>query len=280
VKRRDTLAQGRAGQWLGGLALAALYANVAAMRGFAACVGLVVVLGCFTLVVAPDDRADPNLSNHRPTVVIDPGHGGNDGGASSREHLEKELTLRLAEALKVRLEELGYATVMTRTDDRYLALSERVAVVNAREEPSLLISLHFNRGNAAYINGVETYYCEEKQAPPRGWRWIGFFNPPDEVDTGEVLAAEVQQAIVAKTGARDRGIRPSKFYVTRHTWSPAILVEGGFLSNRMEAALLASQDYLGRMAEGIAQGVENWYERQSDPFNPRPGQLAKADGAK
>lgn len=270
---------GRPGK-LGGLASAALYANLAAMRGFVACVGLIVVLGCFTLVVAPDDRADPNLSTHRPTVVIDAGHGGNDGGAKSRNHLEKELTLRLANLLDARLKELGFATVMTRTEDRYVALSERVAAVNAIAEPALLVSLHFNRGEAAYINGVETYYCEDKHAPPRGWRWIGFFNPPEDVDTGEALAGEVQQAIVAKTGARDRGIRPARFYVTRHTWSPAILVEGGFLSNRMESTLLANADYLGRMADGIAKGVATWYERQADPFAPpHPGQLARAENA-
>ncbi len=239
-----------------GLAADSIRANLDAMRRFFACVGLIVLVGCFTLVIAPNDPAE--LAFDRPTIVIDAGHGGVDGGAKSKEALEKELTLQLALRLQKVLEENGFPTVMTRTDDTYLSLEERVAIANAVKGPSLFVSVHFNRGSAGYINGIETYYAKAKVPGEEEWRWVGFFNDDGRLDTGEELAAEVQQELVKKTGARDRGIRPSRFYVTRFTRAPAVLIEAGFLTNRMEAALLRDEAYHQRLANGIAKGIRRW----------------------
>lgn len=247
-----------------------------------ACVGLIVLAGCFTLVVVPDDSPGfrhPVCANRYPTIVIDAGHGGNDEGAKCRGVLEKTLTLELAFDLETALHERGFPTVLTRTEDRYVALSERVAVANNLESPALFISLHFNQGNGQSISGIETFYAAFKTPPPsaKSWTWVGFFNGPEKVDSGETLAADVQSALVAKTGARDRGIRARNLYVTRNTRVPAILIEGGFLTNLMEETLLQNDDYRKTLAEGIADGVDAW--RQSQPKPPPlsvPGPLAQA----
>ena len=228
-----------------------------------ACVGLIVLVGCFTLVIAPDEPASFSpFSTGLPIIVIDAGHGGNDEGAKCRGVLEKTLTLDVAFRLEKILHERGYRTILTRTDDRYVALSDRVAVANALDGAALFVSIHFNQGSAGYINGIETFYASFKIPPPKTWTWVGFFNRPEDLDSGENLAADVQLAVVEKTGARNRGIRPRDLYVTRNTRVPAILVEGGFLTNRMESHLLSDDDYANRLADGIAEGVETWVRAQ------------------
>lgn len=246
------------------------------MRHFAACVGLVILLGGVTLVIAPNIVPDPQDAlrmGERPTVVIDAGHGGTDSGASARNLSEKTLTLEFARRLEQKLRRRGFSTLLTRTDDRYLALPERVAVANALEGPALFISLHFNKGGADSIHGIETFYSSNKAFLPRGWRWVGFFNEPALPDTGEKLAACVQTALVDHTGARDRGIRDRDLYVTRHIDAPAILIEGGFLSNPMESALVNHPVYMNRLTDGIVEGVINWC-RACRTYPKPPAQLA------
>ncbi len=248
-------------------------------RSHAACVGLIVVAGCFTLIIAPDDPSEPiSLPEDRPTIVIDAGHGGNDDGAKSKGVIEKVVTLDLAERLETALRRRGFPTVQTRIDDRYVALEERVATANRQEGATLFVSLHFNQAGGKGINGIETFYATNKKLrpiQPKGWKWIGFFNPPESPDCGEYLAADVQSAVVAKTGARNRGIRARNLYVIRRTRGPAILIEGGFMSNTMEGYLLGSPDYMNRLAEGITDGIEAWWRMQ-----PRKLSLPLAEGAK
>ena len=243
------------------------------MRAYVACVGLIVLAGCFALVIAPDEvTMQSPFPSGRPTIVIDPGHGGNDEGAKWHGVLEKTLTLDVSFRLERVLNERGFRTVLTRTDDHYVALSDRVAVANALDGPVLFVSVHFNQGSSGSINGVETFYANSKTPPPANWTWVGFFNRPEQLDSGENLAADVQLAVVNKTGARNRGIRPRDLYVTRNTRVPAILIEGGFITNRMESQLLSGDEYANRLAEGIAEGVETWL--QSQPKSP-PSRLAQ-----
>lgn len=243
------------------------------MRAQIACVGLIVLVGCFTLVFAPDDSSDlgpvlPEL----PTIVIDAGHGGIDSGARCRGVTEKVLTLDTALRVNRALQKLGYRTILTRTDDHYVSLPNRVEVANALNGPALFVSIHFNQGSEGDINGVETFYASFKAPHPRDWTWVGFFNPVQGIDSGENLAALVQTAVIAKTGARDRGIRARDLYVTRSTRVPAILIEGGFISNTMEAHLLGTDGYANLLAQGIADGVDAWCHSQTRPI---PNSLAK-----
>lgn len=242
---------------------------VALMRENLACVGLIVLVGCFTLVISPDDLLRPPAPESEPgmpTIVIDPGHGGMDEGARSKGVVEKELTLEMAFRVEKELQKRGFATLMTRTEDRYVSLADRVAVANELEVPSVFISIHFNQGNTSRMNGVETFYALFKAPLSADWTWVGLFDTVQQQDfSDETLAAEVQGAVVAKTGARNRGALPRDLYVTRKTRVPAILIEGGFITSTKEKERLASDEYAEQLAQGIAEGVEKWYLARPKP---------------
>ena len=235
-------------------------------RDCIACVGLIVLAGCFTLVIVPDvddEESDWTFPASRlPAVIIDAGHGGRDEGAKSRGVLEKTLTLDVALRLERILNMRGFPTVQTRTDDVFITLPERSTIANRVKGPSVFVSIHFNQGSGKDAAGIETFYADTKVPLVSDWTWVGFFRRAEPLDTGEELAAEVQYAVILKTGAKDRGIRARHLYVTRHTMAPAILVEGGFISNRMESHLLNEGDYANSLAVGIADGIEAWWRTQ------------------
>jgi N-acetylmuramoyl-L-alanine amidase len=240
-------------------------------RPCVACVGLVVLAGSFALVISPDPEEDDDRTfpfSQLPAVIIDAGHGGKDEGAKCRGVREKDLTLDVALRLEHILNARGFPTVQTRTEDVFVPLPERSAIANRIKGPSLFVSIHFNQGDGRDTAGIETFYADNKVPPPNDWTWMGFFTRSEPADLGENLAAEVQYAVVLKTGARDRGIRARHLYVTRHTRNPAILVEGGFLSNRMESHLLNDADYANSLASGIADGIVAWCKTQHIPARP------------
>lgn len=220
------------------------------------CVGLVAFLGQFLLVLGPDPL-QPQASHPLPTIVIDPGHGGNDEGAKSRGLKEKEVTLSIARLLGQQLSAMGYPVVFTRETDRYVALSERVHIANAavRDGRSpLFISIHLNVDGQQATDGVETFYAKEKAASfGQGWMWVGFFSATTE--PGDLLAASIQTAIIQSTETRNRGVKARNLYVVNNTRCPAVLVEAGFLSNPMEAQLLRNEDYCRRIAHSITEGI-------------------------
>lgn len=227
------------------------------------CVGLVVLVGCFAVVIAPDPEDDGESRfplSGLPVVIIDAGHGGKDEGAKCRGVAEKNLTLDTAQRLEKELKARGFSTVQTRDGDVFVPLSQRAAVANRVHGPAIFVSIHFNQGSARDQAGIETFFADSKVPPFDTWTWAGFFNLPDlSLDMGEDLAARVQAAVVLQTGARNRGVRARHLYVTRHTRIPAILVEGGFITNRMESDLLKDGDYGKHIAAGIADGIEAWW---------------------
>ena len=246
------------------------------------CVGLVVLVGSLTFVITPDE--DPASGKARaasrsgalPTVVIDPGHGGRDEGARSHGLVEKKLTLDLAKRVDKRLRVFGFPTVLTRTDDRYLSLPERAAIGNKTDD-SLFVSLHFNQNATSAASGVETYYETEKVPPETAWTWIGFFNKPDtsQCESGETLAGYVQTSLVLRTEAANRGIKRRDLFVVRHVRGPSVLVEAGFISNPVEARLLANGEYRERLATAIVEGVMSYVK--SRPRPAEPSKLAKLE---
>jgi len=241
-------------------------------RTWAACVGLVVLLGSFSLVIAPDTETEDETTFPTallPAVVIDAGHGGKDEGAKCRGVLEKTLTLDVALRLERALNKRGFPTIQTRTEDVFVSLADRAAIANRVKGPAVFVSIHFNQGSGREITGIETFYADNKAPPVTDWTWVGFFTPPHPLETGEELAAEVQYAATLKTGARDRGIRARHLYVTRHTSMPAILVEGGFISNRTESRMLSDDEYADTLAQGIAEGISSWW-RAKNKIAPPP----------
>ncbi|MEO8350543.1 MAG: N-acetylmuramoyl-L-alanine amidase [Chthoniobacteraceae bacterium] len=252
------------------------------MQNTMPCVGLAVMAGCLTFVIAPDEfptlesRIEAALDPALPTIVIDAGHGGKDDGARASGLVEKDLTLDVAIRVDQLLQNAGFTTAFTRETDQYLTLAERAAMANGIEN-SLFVSLHFNQSTTSAATGVETYYATEKVAPEAAWTWIGYFTEPEspaDADTGEELAGYVQAALLNRTNATNRGIKARKLYVVRHTRSPAILVECGFLSNPFEARLIASTAYRDRLAAAIVEGIIQF--QKGRPQAEPPTQLVKA----
>lgn len=237
------------------------------------CVGLVVLGGCLTLIVMPDDAppSSKEVPSERartemPTIVVDPGHGGRDDGTKWRGVGEKEMTLDVGLRVERLLKQSGFPTVMTRRDNVYVTLEERARIANQLAD-ALFVSIHFNSDPTGNSSGIETFYARQKEPPAAEWTWIGLFNRPDPVenDTSEVLAGAVQTALGTRTQAKSRGIHSCNFYVVHHTRCPAILVEGGFISNVFEAQLLSYDQYRETLAQGIVEGVLTYQKMRSRP---------------
>jgi N-acetylmuramoyl-L-alanine amidase len=253
------------------------------MRNAMPCVGLVVLGGCLTFIVAPDEvpplssRVASALEPGFPTVVIDPGHGGKDEGARGNGLKEKDLALDVALRVEKTLNSYNFPTVLTRRDDSFLHLSERAAIAN-KIDNAIFVSIHFNQGGDSSASGVETYYASDKVAPESAWTWVGFFNKPDPLpgDNGETLAGFVQSSLVIRTDAANRGIKPRDLYVVRHTRCPAVLVEPGFINNPIECRLLSNPEYRERLARAVAEGVMS-YQKSRPRTAPVPPKIAQAE---
>jgi N-acetylmuramoyl-L-alanine amidase len=216
-------------------------------------------------------------------IVLDPGHGGKDPGAVSKDGRikEKDITLEVANLLKNRLLSAmpGVKVEMTRTDDRFLTLQERTALANSLNA-DLFISLHCNADSDSSSRGVETFYLS-KASSPRAMRMAARENGIPLATMSDLqatlldlmltskksesakLAKTVQSCLVknlAKSAPkiRDRGIKRAPFYVLIGAKMPAILVECAFISNGREEQKLTSTGYLDSVALGIANGAATY----------------------
>ena len=189
-------------------------------------------------------------------VVLDPGHGGQDSGAICGAIFEKDLTLDIAQRVDRLLQAQGLATLMTRVGDSYVSLQDRAAVTN-RARDCIFVSIHFNESKKT-ASGVETYYAEHQAAPaPRLVSWIPFFQGPAAESpalASQSLARFIQEAMIARTKAANRGTKAEQFFVIANVDVPAVLVEAGFL-NKEELAKVESNDYRDQMAAAISEGI-------------------------
>ncbi|MBI4961814.1 MAG: N-acetylmuramoyl-L-alanine amidase [Desulfomonile tiedjei] len=213
-------------------------------------------------------------------VVIDPGHGGKDPGAVSKDGgiKEKNVTLEVAYLVKKRLlsDVRGIKVEMTRTDDRFLTLQERTALANSLNA-DLFISLHCNADSHSSSRGVETFYLS-KASSPRAMRLAARENGIPLAEMSDLqatlldlmlaskksesdrLANTVHHALVqdlakAAPKIRNRGVKRAPFYVLLGAKMPAILVECAFISNGRDEQKLTSAQYLDAVATGIAAGA-------------------------
>ena len=219
------------------------------------------------------------LEENRPTngvaVVIDPGHGGGDSGAVAHGMVEKELNLDVGERVASVLRAHGVTVQLTREDDHFVPLPERVRMANAIPG-AIFVSIHFNDASgdgkaAARASGIETFYSESKDIPPPGWVWTSLYggsahgpSPGDEagwaIREGQTLADAIQGSLITGTAATDRGIKERGLYVTRRVLGPAVLVEGGFVSHPAEARLLGDPSYRQKLADSVAAGILRYLE--------------------
>jgi len=179
----------------------------------------------------------PILVPRAPTetvVVLDAGHGGNDPGAVRGDVQEKEVTLQIIAKLKKVLESKGARIVLTRSDDTFVSLEDRVKITNT-VSPNLFLSVHINSlESTSNIYGIETYFQTDQSRP---------------------LADRVHSSLVSGLGAPDRSVRKARFYVINHTPIPAILAEVGYITNKAERDRLISSDYQQKVASALARGV-------------------------
>lgn len=200
----------------------------------------------------------PQTSKPFAVVVLDPGHGGQDSGAMCGGVMEKDLTLDVARRVDRLLDSEGVATLMTRLGDSYVSLADRAAFGN-RAKDSIFISIHFNEDNKPVASGVETYYAAHQiDSGSTFASWLPFFSrPPSNSPKPESqsLAGFIQEALVARTRSVDRGTQPKQFFVIANVSSPAVLIEGGFITNKDELSKLASEDYRDQLAAAVADGI-------------------------
>jgi N-acetylmuramoyl-L-alanine amidase len=194
------------------------------------------------------------------TIVLDPGHGGHDNGATCAFGYEKNFSLDVANRARMLLMQAGYKVVMTRTTDTFIPLGERVRLANQYSN-ALFIAIHFNSGGNG--TGLETYTLAPRGVPSMmadGPRITDL-----EVCAGHVndaqniaLATATHAALVVRSRMFDRGIKRARFVVIRDIAIPGVLIEGGFLSNDYDARLIATPSYRQQMALSILQAVQNY----------------------
>jgi N-acetylmuramoyl-L-alanine amidase len=212
-------------------------------------------------------------------VILDPGHGGQDSGAMCGGVLEKDLTLDVARRIDRLLDSEGIATLMTRLGDTYVALADRAAFAN-RITNCIFVSIHFNEDNKPVASGVETYYASHQITTnsslaswlPFLWRPLSGSPNPES----QSLAGFIQEALVARTRAIDRGTQPAQFFVIANVTAPAVLIEGGFLTNKEDISKLTSEDYRDQIAAAVADGILHY----RDATSQRKPALAATDPEK
>lgn len=214
-------------------------------------------------------------------IVLDPGHGGRDPGASAFGMKEKDIVLQVAKKLAAKLrKELGYEVILTRNDDTYISLEERTAIANTNGA-DLFISLHLNAHPSAKVYGFETYYLN-LSSDPDAIRVAALENATSthqlsdlqsilsdimknsKIDESSRLANKVQDAL--SSGLTDRkyaqakslGVKQAPFYVLIGAEMPAILVEMAFLSNKTDANQVKKEGYQDALAAEIVQGLQSY----------------------
>lgn len=175
-------------------------------------------------------------------IILDPGHGGDDPGALSRDKIpEKILTLKTAQQVAARLQAAGATVYLTRNEDRRSNLREISQWTN-KTGADVLISLHYNATYSSRMAGTETYY----------------YNP-----VSRRFAQEMHEALIRGLRRRDHGLHRTPFYIVKNTEVPSVLLEPVYLSNNEESDLANTAAFRDQLAEAIVKGVENYFRSHS-----------------
>lgn len=193
------------------------------------------------------------------TIVIDPGHGGRDPGTQSTKYgyEEKTLTLATAHLISDYLRDQGYNVIMTRNADQFISLQERSKIANL-QKADLFVSVHYNYSINKEVDGVEIFFYDGKQGQSEVRKIAS-----------QKLGKTVLACVLKHTSAHSRGVKVGNYAVIRETTMPAILVEGGFLSNAEELKKLKDPKYLHFMAYAIARGIETYFEPSQISVNQK-----------
>ncbi|WJQ00172.1 N-acetylmuramoyl-L-alanine amidase [Geobacillus stearothermophilus] len=174
------------------------------------------------------------------TIVLDAGHGGKDGGAKSVAGVkEKELTLGTARLLKNKLQSYGARVVLTRSSDEYVPLSARVAAARLYQADAF-ISLHYDSAADPDASGITIYYYD---------RFADY-----------ELAQSFQGLFRQLSALPFRGIAFGDYYVLRENEKPSVLLELGYLSNRSDAAVVATNGYQEAVTTAIVNAMRHYFQ--------------------
>lgn len=226
------------------------------------------------------------------TILIDPGHGGEDDGArallkyskkKSKVIREKDIALSLSKKIHDELQKKGFTSYLTRSVDRSVSLAERAEIAE-KIEADLFISVHINSSEKSSPRGFETYYLdnhddsavkkveEVENKDLKGEELIINKILTDlviqrTVTSSKGLASSIHSNIQKKVGSKyrmkDRGVKPGLFYVLALTKRPAILLEVGFLSNSSELKKMLRNDLQDNYARAVALGIEDYLKKQT-----------------
>jgi N-acetylmuramoyl-L-alanine amidase len=197
---------------------------------------------------------NPPLLVQNFLIVIDPGHGGHDTGTQSiskPRYQEKSLNLVTAQFVKGFLQQLGYQVFMTREDDTFISLDKRAQLANEKK-PTLFVSIHYNSAPNAEAQGVEVFFYQSKDKKERTLK-------------SKRLAQAILKNVLVHTQAKSRGVKQANYAVIRETNMPAVLVEGGFVTNEAELQNLKDPTYLKKLAWGIVRGIEEYTSKLHHP---------------
>lgn len=197
------------------------------------------------------------------TVILDPGHGGKDPGATNSIGKEAEYNLKVAGRIREKLEAKGFRVVMTRTNDKFLSLQERVDLANAIDENAIFVSIHFNSGGS-HARGIETFTLSPPGVAHYGRGVVPSDNQQktgNQNDSANIaLATAVHGTILRRLEkyTLDRGIKRARFSVLSGVKHPAILLEGGFMSHQYEARLIDNDAYQNTIAIGVVEAIAKY----------------------
>lgn len=191
-------------------------------------------------------KEDVIVSKNGKIVVIDPGHGGSDGGSSGNGLTEKTWTLETSKLIQKYLEGLGYTVIMTRTNDTFVGLSQRAIIAN-NSKAHIFISVHFNAFASVSAKGYEDFIYSY-------------------LANGDNVTPNLQNKIHSRTsaytkaqGIDNRGKKRADFAVIRETYMPAILLEAGFCTNPSDARAMAKNTFKDGFARAVVAGVNDFF---------------------
>jgi uncharacterized lipoprotein YddW (UPF0748 family)/N-acetylmuramoyl-L-alanine amidase len=179
------------------------------------------------------------------TIMVDPGHGGNETGAIGPlglKYAEKTINLKSGLQLKAELERLGAKVLMTRTTDKTVSLGERLTA-SRNAKPDLFLSMHANamedNVDMTKYDGFSVFYREELAKP---------------------LSEAIYQDVLNDIDRREHGVHDRNFYVTRGTWTPSILLESGFVTHPDEFEWLMDENEQARLVKSISESIVRYFK--------------------
>lgn len=216
-----------------------------------------------------------HLPNGFSTIVIDPGHGGNDEGCKVNKVVEKQISLAIAKELGSKLQ-TSYPSlriIYTREHDQYVSLQDRIATAN-HNQADLFISIHCNYVNEKYVSGSETYVLGEDSSSDQLVKKeeSGVDIPQEFINSIQFkklenhayiksldLASKIEDSFAGLKGMRSRGVRHGSFRVLQLTNMPSVLIEAGFLSNKRDLNRLQSKKGQKAIAHSIYNACISYF---------------------